>query len=866
MSNVDAKKGETEKDKPTRHSSEKPSPAVEQQRILHPQTGTEADRQWPSRNSDTNPPSLLQLNLAWSELIAGDPISVSDDEPHVDGDTVESRNAALMVREFKYYLLASHGREEGKENVGDHKEEGQAEWRCPVPEPGVDILEQADPVLKSVYGASVLLKLQWDDRSVQKSVPSMEYQQLALFVDDIVTNLTFALKQNPDAAQLLLDAFALELTPVVMARYLDGLETETYELEEACFTLLKLCATRANAKEMHMAIKTFLSKVDAVYLEATSYLCLQPLVELWGYVIPRVEQKRAPFLADFAKHWDRMFTCAESYQNTFVPDEGFGVERPGRIDRLPDTLLDFYERLIAAQARQRESNHSIRIRVDLLGRPTPDFKALEQEAKDNNGAASTETGGTEGEKVRSGFEKKAEAATALGNTLEWVRERAMTLAKLLQLLGLLWTRLPSPVGEDRNTPRRKVREQKKIDKKSVVDESEKERSLTRCVGLFAGLGWSNPALVCQLAANGLNLDHVDRSSELMSEHIGLDVRSKKERKNTLYSVTSVGLYLCGVLRNWTCSRNDMQSSDGFNDSEIVLSGSVFEVLSPQYAFDLVLPYLMPIVGHSSLPVSWCGIKVLRAFLGRLPENTFQDFDEILRLRTGTSTGGKESNILGLLHQISRTLERYDDPLHRRIAYETVQTILRKCGTPVSRYVMTECIFYQARRAAVSGQLMTELKDVILYSDSVALDKRFPAWGLQAASNLRWRFAQDCFARNFTPRKELLSFMNQTATAASLMMFLISRDVQISEKVGGGDEHLTKEIERRKRFCRAYGKLGVECIRALASIAEHDRKNIPTSALAKRNAEDAMAVYQASGRTLNQCVGAISLLNAALEKL
>lgn len=857
---------DVKKDEAGRTYFEAPNPSTDQQHMPHPQTGTEANHQWSSQNPKPKPPPLLDLDLAWSQLVAGDPVSVPDDEPDVNADTIESRNAALMVRELKYYLIGNSVKMEGEENTDTNTEEGKAEWRDTIPQSSVDIDEEGDTVLKSVYGASILLKLQWEDRSVQKLVPSMDYYRLGLFVADIVTRLNSALEQNPNAAHVLLDAVALDLTPVFMTRYLDGIETETHELEESCFALLKLCALLANPKEMHLALKTFLSKVDAVYMEAVSYVCLQPLVELWGHVIPRVERKRGPFLADFAKHWDKMFTCAESYQASFVPDEGLGVERPGCIASLPDTLLEFYERLIVAQVNQRKYDDAIRVEGDLLGRLTPDFKALEPESEENNSAESVPTDGTEMREKRSGFEIKAEAAISRENTLEWVRERAMTLAKVLQLLGLLWTRLPSPEGEGRNVPKRKMKEKKNIRKKSIVAETEKEESLARCLGLFAGLGWSNPALVCQLAANGLSFNHSDRSSELMSAHIGHDARSKKERKNTLYSVNSVGLYLCGVLRNWTSAWNDVQTAGDLDENKIILSGSVFDLLNPEYAFDLVLPYLMPLIGHSTLAISWCGIRVLRAFLHQLPDRTFESFDNILRLRTGTSTGGKEINILGLVLQLSRTLEGYDDPLHRRIAYETLQTILQKCGTPVSRYVLTECVYYQTRRAAVSGQLMTELKDTIIYSDSALSNAEFSKWNLKVANELRWRFAQDCFTRSFTPRRELLSFMNQIATAASLMVFLVSRDIRLSDQVGKANEQIQGGIERRKRFCKAYGKLGIDCIRALASVAEHDRRNIPTSALAQRNTEDALAVYQASGRTLNQCVGAISFLGTALEKL
>lgn len=900
-------------------------------RRLNPAMGTEIDQQWQAPPPKPDAAPLLDLDLAWKELVASTPLTVQKNEQVPEGKTVDECNAALIVREIQYHILApslypggeGNSADDGDpnditrgwsweldgENDGDTKkivveETGEvqktAKMEVAGPEDNVEkegkktaeaVVEESgekapnetevkeaeesetgkgsnpvdqdkaiekekdddDKPAKSIYGASILLKLQFQDRKKQKAVPRRTSEELALFISDVTMKLEEALKKNPEAAQKVLDAIAFDLTPLLFCRFLDGMETGTTVLEECSYSLLKLCSERANPKEMHMAIKSFTSMVDKVYLEATAYLILQPLLELWGNVISRIARKRKAFLAEVIKLFGRMYSCATSFENAFVPDSGndIGVEQRGRVARIPDVLLEMYEKLIKKQMLQRDTDTAIGLQVDMLGREKPFLPPVDLPAE-GNGAATA---------------RNAPAAKISGETLDWVCERAMTLSQLLQILVMLWNRLPPPHGEDRNVPKSKSKKVRKNQtgsgRQSTVEE--REQSIATCVQLFSELGWSNPVMVCQLAMNGLNLEQVSRDADMLSRHLGEDVRSKKEKKNTLYSMASVALYLCSMLRRGTRARMAGEELDSKgNEYEVDLNGSAFDLLNPSYAVDLVLPYLMNVIPQTAPSVSMVGIATMRAFLDRVEDGHYTTYDELLRLRSGTSSMGKDCSLVGLACHLGRAVGMLDDPKHRRMAYETLQTLLRKCHSLPARFVVLECLFYETNRVVVAGQLMKEMKDIIQLLDRASWDGgNGSSEGVMVASKLRTRFAHNCFARYFVPRRELLASMNPIMSASSFFMFMAVSDRRMLGKVDGD---VKEEVERRMRFCREYGRLGKECIRAFGAVAEHDRKTLPKSEMAKKNAGDAMAVFAASGRTLNQCVTSLSFLETGLGAL
>lgn len=824
--------------------------------------------------------------------------SVADAE-RKDGTLLEERNAMKDTAEAKHKVdkKVENDAGEKKETPGEdkvEKEEGESEAKQGEklaeenekdPTEWGPLPEDDESIGKSIYGASILLRLQFEDRKHHKAVPRRTSEELALFISDITMKLEDAFVKNPKAAQEVIDAIALDLTGLLFCRYLDGMETGTTVLEECCYSLLTLCSKRANAKEMHMAIKAFQVRITKVYLEATAYLLLQPLLVIWGNVIVRIARKRKKFLTDYTKVFEQMHTCATSYQTTFVPDDGtIGVEKHGRILRIPDVLIEFFQQLIKQQLLQRETDTSISLQVDELGRAIAAPKPVERSTSEDSATKEEKDEGKKGEEkkdeekkneaLKDGAKKegakkdgaKKDGANISEETLDWVGERGVTVAQLLQVLGMLWTRLSPPLGEERNMPKSKAKKLRKDRAGSEyhLSAEERELSLAKCIEMFNGLGWSNPVLVCQLGTNGMKLERVSRDGDLIQAHIGEDVRSKKEKKNTLYSVSSIAHYICSVVRFGTRSRMAGGVRDSRRDDfEVDLAGSAFDLLEPGYALDLVLPYLMGVIAQAAPAVSMGGLNVLRGLLERIPDGHYKTYDELLRLRIGQSSMGRDCSVLGLAHHVCRAVGTLDDPKHRRVAYETLQSLLRKCGHLPARFVVVESLFYETKRGVVAGQLMKEMKDTLQLMDKASWDgDEEGELCVKEVSGFRTRFAHNCFGKYFVPKKEMLATMNPMVSASSFLMFMAVSDRRMLEKVQ--DEEVKSEIERRLKFCKLYGRLGKECIRAFGALAEHDRRNLPTSLLAEKSRTDAMAVFAASGRTLNQCVSSLSFLESALE--
>lgn len=832
----------------------------------NPTTGTESFEEWPMAKPDEEPDPLLDLEQAWVHVMSDTPLPSKQE---FDED-VTAQNAAILVKELKYYIMASTSKSDSdSQHDDDAVADDEAHTIYDVKSSSDSIKynantrklneDECDVLPKSVYGASILLKLQCEDKSVQKMVTKMSYSELALFISDVYINLESAFQENERIAQVVIDTFAYEMTALILARYLDGMETCTDTLEECCFGLLKLCAERANAKEMHLSFKSFVSKIDAVYTEATAYLILQPLVELWGTAIVRIPRKRRVFVQDLVRMYDRLYPSAESFEVTFVPENGFGTEAPGRLNRLQDTLLAFTDKLTAKQLEQREKEVGIRLKVDMLGRE----KLGSTEASKDSVTSGAESGKELSEEVQA---KKAAEKDAFDMAKDWVGERAVTLSTVLQMQTTFWRRLPPPVGEQRNVPKKVKKRRDVISNLSAlspVSDEEKEEALCKSMRLFINLGWTNPVVACQIARNGLNLTPMSRANELMREHIGTDIRSRKEKKSTLYSLSAVGHYLCASLRAGTIHRLNGGCGPVEDEYAVELSGSAFDFLEPEYAFDLVLPYLMAVIPQVVVSTSVAGIITLRAFLKRLPAECFKTISDILRLRCGTASMARDVSVLGVAHHLAKAVSMLDDPKHRRIAYETLQALLGKCSNALARYMITEYLFYDSTRVPVVAQLVTEMKDSLRFSDNVAVKNM--QWTDEDAANLRQRFAMTCLPRFLMPKKDLLRDVNPIVTTVNALVYIAIRQKRALANCKE-DELQRENIQQAMKFAAAYGRLGRECIRALASVAEHDRRNIPSSQLAKKSSADAKALFAASGKTLNQCVAALSSLELAMDSL
>lgn len=902
---------------------------------LHVGTGEEADQQWPDIQEDETVMPLLDLADAWAKLVAEEELPSDIKKNEGSENSVLNYNAQVIVAECKYHLLVStvktnsHSNPEstlpteqeqkwqnGKKDERDkQRQEGEQpnapvtvssendEENIPTQHPEEQAKAGQDPNHpQSVYGASILLKIQWEDKKPQKKVPHRTYGQLGEFIHDIVQNVKQALQQNESAAMAVLNVMAFDLVPLLLARYMDGMETCTEVLETGALDLLNLCAEWGSPKEMHLAIKTYIRMIDIIYLEATSYLMLKPLLMLWMKLILRMPKMRHSFLRDLLKEFDRMLSLAENYEASFVPESGgIGIEKSGRIKGINELILQFLEDVTRLQMKQHEQNETISLEVDQLGRALKfvsiaqtESRCKENETSDNGGTTvkrntqpdtsqsdvnlkqknevvngKTDKTSEESPQAdsRNDDKKKKEEGEIHKETGDWVKERAVTLARALQILGLLWTDIPPPPGEENEDPRRRsslkrsgapaVRKERRVEKK--------ERLLARCIGVFDGLGWTNPVLVCQIAKNSLNMHGCCFSDDSFKEHIGHDIRSRSERKNTLFSINAVAQYLCGIFRPKTRSLLLGNEDDEVDHYEYHLTDSGFELLDESYAFDLILPFAMALISLVDATMMMAGVLLVQAFLSRLPDSAFETYEDVLYLRCSTNVLGREANVLGLALHLVRAIASCDDPKHRAVAHGTLKHLLEKCKHPAIRYMIAECILQESKRVAVTAQLVTDLKDVLRHSDQAAIEGTVSDWGLAQASALRSRFVELCLPRFFTPQRSSLSSVSPMVSVANACLFLAASDERY---LGEWTENQVAcaDISRRKRFMKQYCKLGIECARALVSAAEHDQKNVPKSQLAKENRPEAAAVFAASAKALNQGIAAIFALTSAIRFL
>ena len=809
-------------------------------------TGDEAEQAWPVKPMPEEVMPLLDFDVAWKCIAAGEEKLPS--KKKVDG-TVNEANAKIIVKEIGYHLLASttllpvekegNTTEEVKE---EDKDDDSGLNFAPLP-------KEDDEKVKSIYGASLLLKLQWEDRSPQKDVPHRTYEELGHFMAAQLEYLKKLHNDNSEAAKTVIDLIADELSLALWTRYMDGIETETSALEDSIYAYLTFLADHATPKRMHMPLRLLLKKVDKVYMEATSYLVMKPLMEVWMKVVLRIERRRQYFVKDLLGEWDHLLRLAEAYELSMVDDDTGGVAKPGRIKGVWDMMLSFLESLLKLQHQQKVAEGSvIQVEVDELGRERVASASVNEEKKT----------GEEGE----GDDDKAKQVSE--ETLDWVNERMMVLARALQLQSALWSALGEPGGEERSKPGRRGKPKSKrvrMEREKAESDLRHEVDMVRMVRLIRELGWSNPVLACQVGAVGVRMETVTMEDELRKEHLGVDTRKKKDKKHTVYGVRGVAQFVCGCLRTKTRIRLG-ELDESVDEYEVKIDGSGFEYLTPEYGFDLILPYILTMIGESSVPIRMAGVTTAAAFLKRIA--SFKTFDEVMRSRSGTDCMGQEVNIRGLAQQLSRALEGCDDPRHRRFTYQTLQLALKKIDDASARYTVAEGLWLECKRIAVAAQLVTEMKDALRYVES---RQQEDANGFERSSRLKSRFVEAVLPKYLMPRKESLMTVNCLVAVCNSMAWVCGSDARLLKQHGtelGND--VMAETERRRRMCKEYSKLGRQCIRALASVAEHDRKNLPTSKLAKKDVKQAEAVFAASGRSLNMCMGALTSLDLADELL
>lgn len=916
-------------------------PEDEMRRALNPETGTELEHQeWQDVDPDLPAPPLLDLPSVWQNVGDGVRVPTTADDIKVSSVIdINEQNAIIIVRELKFYLLAMNkveGAETDENDIKDKGDDGK------IPSSHVEKSAESEQVKghertighseggstedeegktkkgikqkKSIYGASVLLKLQWEDRTKQKNVPKMDYTELGMFIGELKADLRKVHEKNQVNAKAIFDAIALDVTPILFARLLNGIETGNSVLETACFDLLMLCTRHANPKEMHLGIQAFYKKVDSIYMQATSYYVYDPLVRIWTSVILRIPRKRHAFLMDFIKVYESMAKAStgwiyEHEGHVDDPDQKSPQCHLGRCDDVPNIVFEFYIELAELQNEHRRSSKAIRERVDIQGRALPSFAMLDQMSFDDDEVDSVDADNdvSEQDDIESDDTKQRPAKNPLDvEAADWVAERAVLLARALLTQNLIWSKLPLPSGEERDVPK-KERKARKINIRSGEHEKA-ENNLCRVIMLVQKLGWTNPVLACQGAMTGLSLDLVRREHEAIGNHVGTDERKKKEVKNSRYSIPSVGCFLCGCLRTATRQRIEAQlknldtksngsiSTDGPEDADakdssndpadpldldeykVDFTGSGFDLLQPMYAFELTLPYLMAVVGQSCIPSKMAGLITVRAFLDQVPvDDCINGYEDLLEERCGTRTVGRDVSFFGLAQHVLRSVGLLNDPRHRRFAYETFQAVVQRCKHPAVRYSLVEAMFERVvDPKAIEAQLVTELKDAVLYSDQLAwgtspaqADSSYDVeWSRAQAVHLKTRFVHMMLPRYFMPRKEMLSITTVIVSVANTCVYIAGSDVRHAALCDDDEDRaqLKQAIQQRMAWVAAMVRMGKECVRALGSVADHDRKVVPKSKLIKQSFLDAKELYSASGKALHQCMTALFALDLTLDRL
>lgn len=84
----------------------------------------------------------------------------------------------------------------------------------------------------------------------------------------------------------------------------------------------------------------------------------------------------------------------------------------------------------------------------------------------------------------------------------------------------------------------------------------------------------------------------------MGDHFGKDLRATKEMNNSRYSISSVGLFLCGWLCPTTKRQLTRDESHAYN-LVVGFRASEFNLLNEEHALSFALPHILAFVGQCS---------------------------------------------------------------------------------------------------------------------------------------------------------------------------------------------------------------------------------------------------------------------------
>lgn len=654
---------------------------------------------------------------------------------------------------------------------------------------------------------------------------------------------------------IMAECLCMEVVSPLLYLIVEAVETGEETIKIGAQRLLRFVAEEANAREVHVMVKVALGRVSESFIGTVTGMLVDDLVTVWATVVPRVVGKRSLFLRDVVEVLDRVVFMsdgdiikrrkedkakrgkkkgdaeAEKDDDDDVGSahEGFrGGDRPSKRERalfkFVKDLASVQKAQVAALAEDRAERGVVQGQDDpkvvpsILHNPPPYHKKAKEQMKE--------------------LRKVIETQEGLVHDFE--TERGATLALLFKLVVQVVQRLPPPV-EKESSGERSARAGPLL---KFLDES---------IPLFEEFGIENAIDTCQQAQKMIGMKPLADEDAEVAE-IALPMLRRNRRPEMLFGIDAVSSYLLVSLR---LARGNLLSGDGIKTS------AGFDLLSPQYAFDLMISFIMHLISHHSAAVAIAGIRLLSGMIADIPDGSLDGMMAILRTPHACTVAQTDCSWFGVASVLTKAVSRFDDPLLRTFAYQTFQNVLQKMPPP-ARFDVLEVLLLDTSHHVMAAQLIMELKNVL-----PVLDVDCP---LDVSMERYTRFVEHVVPRYLLPRQEFLAGLHPATAVCSAAYFIVLRDCARLKREGDLSVEVVyatfeTSILSRLALLRDYLDLGRKALEATASVIQIDLRKSKLDVNYK--VADKPVMLEASGkaeRDLNLVGAALAAVEPALDAL
>jgi hypothetical protein len=834
---------------------------------------------WPAPTPQRPPAPLIDLQAAWAALGAA------------SGQEEATLRAEVIADELNWYMIAP--REGGtmqkmsRDRYGDLRAEFEQDVDAPASDDGDEnskasgeqsnkeksgndlrVVENAPVMPSSVYGEPLTLALSCEDKSVKKVVPLMTHAAITALLAETAAYVQELSEDHTRFA--FADAINMKLVSPLFCILIEASEIRLAPLRNAARIVIAFAAENANPREFHVMLKAALSRISDSFFSEVSALVIDDLIAFWTASVPRITGKRALFLRDIAETLNRAYfendgRDAPHHQDLAATHDP--LFRETAICKFLEAMLDVQ---LIQKKHSAESESGSRA-SNALNHENVYYHEVgaNREYAPGTEATTTETAEavnrskighvrkTERELAKEITVARKEADDREQDTHDFQTECGTTRSLLFKTVEAAMEQMPLPETRmELRCSRSQRSSTRESSRKGVSAEHRRlETFLASSRRLFGLSGFDNPVDACQQASQLLSMGAVNADS-VIAGIVASPKTLRKRKAETFFSLRAMSCYLIVSLNvSAVC---DIPSGNRVKD---MLSRSAFALLDPMYALELVMPLLLTAVGDLSPAMSLAGIELTAAFVDVVPNGCVETMSNSIDASHGSLFAQTDASWYGLATALSMATGRMDNPEHRGFAYEALQAVLRKIASPYARFGIVSILLLQAERAAMSAQLITELKDCVRAVDTAGEEKHL-------AEDLRTRLVELCLPRFLLPRKEILAGLNPAVAASNAGLYVAMSDSNsaLSLDVGWYNKEEHAGLCHRLVFIRMYVKLGREAMRAMASVAEHDVNSIPSSNLAKKRGKDARALFEAANRSLNDCIASIASMDLALDKI